>query len=479
MEKAKQHFLDIFFNPNNIAVVGATKNPQKMNFHLVRNLVNLKFPGRIYPVNPNADEILGLKAYPSLESIEDDVDLVVTAVPAVATMGVIEDCVRKAVKGVVIVSGGFSEIGWEGRGVQDEMHRLLRERGIRAVGPNSLSPINTSNNLAIGFGPIERLKRGGVSFIFQSGLYNPRLDWIFSEFNLGISKLADLGNKMDINEVDTLEYLAEDPDTKVIAMHLESVAGDGKRLMQLIEDTTREKPVVVIKSGRTPAGAEAASSHTGAMMGASDAVFDVMLRQSGAIRAQGLEEFFDFAKAFDFFPPLRGNRIAVAALSGGEGVIATDWCCREGLSIAKMSPETVDKLQAVSPPWGIPSNPFDLGVSMQFHPMDEVLKVFFESMADDPNVDCIALQLEMIGTLLLAGIDEFPSLLSILREKGKPFTIWMVGRNPQERELVEKLESNHIPVYTSSERAAKAFSALYRYNIMQRGASKSKGKQMR
>jgi len=167
------------------------------------------------------------------------------------------------VKGVVIVAGGFSEVGDKGIKLQAEIARLLRESGIRAIGPNSLSPINTSNNLVIGFSPHEKLTRGGLSFIFQSGLYEPRLDWILLKFNLGINKLIDLGNKMDINEVDALEYLAQDPETKVIAIHLESIAGNGREFQRLLKDTSKKKPIVVLKSGRTPAGSKAALSHTG------------------------------------------------------------------------------------------------------------------------------------------------------------------------------------------------------------------------
>ena len=162
-----KHFLDLFFNPASVAVVGASANPSSMNFSLVSNLVNLKFPGRVYPVNPNASEILGMRAYPSLKDIDDGVDLVVSAVPAAATPGVMKDCVEKGVKGVVLVSGGFSEIGDEGRKTQDEMARLLRGAGIRAIGPNALSPINTSKNLAISFHSHQGLPKGKLSFVFQ------------------------------------------------------------------------------------------------------------------------------------------------------------------------------------------------------------------------------------------------------------------------------------------------------------------------
>ncbi|GAH30512.1 unnamed protein product, partial [marine sediment metagenome] len=187
MSGVKQHFLDLFFYPESVAVVGASENAKTANFYLVSNLVNLKFPGKIYPINPSTEEILGLKAYPDLKSIEGDIDLAVISVPASKTLDIVRDCVAKRVKGLTIVAGGFSETGTKGRGAQDEILSLLTESGIRAIGPNALSPINTSNNLVIGFGPVDKLPQGHLSFIFQSGLYQPRLNWLVSSFNLHLS----------------------------------------------------------------------------------------------------------------------------------------------------------------------------------------------------------------------------------------------------------------------------------------------------
>lgn len=465
---AKQHFLDLFFNPRNIAIVGASRNPLAFNFNLVGNLVKLGFSGEIYPVNPNADEILGIKAYPSLKDIEGDIDLVVSAIPARLTLDITKECVEKKVKGVVLVSGGFSEIGEQGGRMQDEIAYLLKQNGIRAIGPNALSPINSLNNLVVSFHPVEKLRRGSLSFIFQSGMYEPRLNWILSDFHLGISKLIDLGNKMDINEVDALEYLAEDPDTKVIAIHLENVKGDGRKFMQLLKNTSRKKPIVVLKSGRTAAGAKAAASHTGSIVKESDAVFDAALRQAGVIRAQNLEDFFDFAKAFEFLSLPRNNRIVVATLPGGEGVIATDICQQDGLSMAKLSQITFDKVKAVFPPWEIPLNPFDLGVCLQFHQFNEVYDVFLESMLDDENVDCLAVQLPPTGSLFES--EEFCKPFLLAKGSGKPIVVWWPVMNGSVQAAVEKLELNGVPVYPSAARAIKALSVVYKYKIMQGGA---------
>ncbi len=466
---AKRHFLDSFFNPRSVAIVGASRSPMSFSFNLCANLVNLGFSGEVYPVNPNADEIVGLKAYASLRDIEGDIDLVVSAVPAHGTLGIMHECVEKKVKGVVIVSGGFSEEGEHGDKIQDEGAYLLKRNGVRAIGPNALSPINSSNNLAVSFVPIEKLARGGVSFVFQSGLYEPRLNWIVSDFHVGISKLIDLGNKMDINEVDALEYLAEDPDTEVIAIHLETVKGDGREFAQLLENTSRNKPIVVFKAGRTAAGVKAAASHTGSMARGSDAVFDAVLRQSRAVLAQTLEDFFDFAKAFEFLTPPKGNRIAVASLTGGEGVIATDICQRIGFSMATPNERTFTKLKAVFPAWEIPLNPFDLGVCVQFHPFDEVYSVFLESMLDDENVDCVVVGVPPFGPLLTT--DEALAAFSLGKKKGKPVVLWPHAMSASLYAAVEKLESSGVPVFPSAARAIKALSVVYGYKTVGDGAT--------
>jgi len=464
----KHNSLEILFNPKSVAIVGASRNPSTPNYNLLANLVRLKFQGRLYPVNPNVQEIEGMKAYPSLKSIEGEIDMVVSSVPAAATLDVIKDCVEKRVKAVVIVSGGFSEVGRDGRRAQEEIALLLKQAGIRAIGPNCLSPVNTSNNLAIGFDPHEKLNRGSTSLILQSGFYEPRLEWIFWDLNLGISKLIDLGNKIDINEVDALEYLASDPTTKVIAMHLESIAGDSKRFLDLLKETSKIKPIVVLKSGRTEAGAAAASSHTGAIVKGSPILFDTALTQAGAVRAYTLEEFFDFAKVFEFLAPqkLTGNRIAIACLSGGEGAIVTDMCHERGFSLAKVNSETYVKLQEVGPPWKVPPNPFDIGVCGQFHPM-EVYQAFFDAMTDDTNVDCIAAQLPTFRNISLPDNILKIFLEPFFRARGKkPVAIWLLEEAQRYRTPIQLLEANRVPVYPTADRAIKALSALHRYTSM-------------
>jgi acyl-CoA synthetase (NDP forming) len=292
--------------------------------------------------------------------------------------------------------------------------------------------------------------------------------------HLNLNKLIDLGNKMDINEVDALEYFKQDPTTEVICIHMESIAGDGRRFFRLLKEITPQKPAIVLKSGRTPAGAKAASSHTGAIIKSTDIVFDTALRQAGAIRVQGLDEFFDLAKVFEYYPPLAGNRIAIASFSGGEGVITTDFCHFNGLTLAEPTSESVKKLHTIFPSWEIPANPFDTGVSSQFRPGIDVVSVFAETLADDPNVDCLAIQ--MGGPPQLAGmapLERTEKLVTFYRDvvrRGKAIALWTTDPRST-KDMVDALEAARIPVYPSAERAVRALGALYRYNVVREQAS--------
>jgi len=462
MKNSSEHFLHGFLHPESIAIVGASTNPLSVNHVLMTNLLGVGFKGRVYPVNPKAQEILGLKAYPNVTSIEDTVDLVVVSVPYKNTINVLKDCIEKGIKRVVITAGGFSEAGEEGKRIQKEMANILKTNDIRAIGPNALSPINTSTNLAIGFYPIQGLKKGGLSLIFQSGLYEPRMNRMFSDLNLGLNKLIDLGNKMDINEVDALSYLASDPETRVIGIHLESLEGDGREFLRLIHETSKHKHIVVLKSGRTETGASVASSHTGVIVQGSDLVFDAALRQFGAIRANTIEEFFDLSRALERFGSLlmRGKRIALATFPGGEAVISTDLCQQAGLSVARVEEKARMRLSTVFPPWEVLSNPLDLGICTQFHDIRLVFKTFIKSMIEDLNVDAIALEV-----IEIAVHREVLEDFHLAVDAGKPIVVWVPEVRAGTSEALEWLEAQKIPVFPSAPNAMKALSALYRSSI--------------
>jgi acyl-CoA synthetase (NDP forming) len=461
MDEGRHHFLHKFLYPDSVAIIGASRNPLRPNYNLVANLVNLGYRGKIYPVNPEANELLGLKTYPDLKSIDGPIDLAVVSVAYNLTPTLLKECIEKGVQRVTLVAGGFSEAGEEGRRVQKEMADLLKQNGVRAIGPNALSPINTSISLAISFHPITRMKSGGLSLIFQSGLYEPRLEWLFSDFNLHLCKLIDLGNKMDVNEVDALTYLSRDPHTRVIGIHLESIEGNGREFLRLIRETSRQKHIVVLKTGRTEAGAQMAASHTGVIVRGNDLVFDAALKQAGAIRAHHIEEFFDLVRALERFGDLRfkGDRLAIATLPGGEAVVVTDLSHQSGFTIPRFKEETRKKLKPVFPPWDISGNPFDLGVSLQFHDPRKVYHTLLEAIVEDPGVDALAIQFP--PRILDAPREFFQPFARAIRAR-KPIVLWFAGVPPGRHASLEWLEDQKIPVFPSPEKALQALLALHR-----------------
>lgn len=456
----QDHFLHRFFHPESVAVIGASRNPTRIGHHLLANLVRLGFRGRIYPIHPEPGEMLGLKTYPSIKDLPEVVDLAVIGVSNEITPALLEECARKGVKRAVLVAGGFSETGEKGRSTQLAMKNLLGSFGMRAVGPNALSPINSRNGLAVSFHPIERIQPGGLCLIFQSGLYEPRLEFLLGPFGLRLHKLLDLGNKMDVNEVEALSYMAGDPDTRVIGIHLESAEGGARQFFQVLRKASQKLPVVVLKSGRTEAGVRAAASHTGVMAGGNDTIFDAAIRQAGAIRAQGIEDFFEISKGLERLSrfSMKGPRVALATLPGGEGVIVTDLCEIMGLSPARISASSLEKLKPVFPGWEVGGNPFDLGVCVQFHNPAKVYEAYLEAMLNDPQVDAVAVMLPRWAARLP---EEFLQPFEQVTTGQKPVVVWVPGMHGGEHSSLKWLEDRGIPVFPSPERAIRSLAALH------------------
>ncbi|MCX6007720.1 MAG: CoA-binding protein [Chloroflexi bacterium] len=455
------HFLKRFLYPESVAIIGATSNKFAVNYHLVENLVNLGYKGKIYPVHPKLDEVLGIKTFKTFNDIGEYVDLVVISIAARNVLEIIKNLPADKIGGVVLVTGGFSEIGEEGKKIQDEIARIFKEKEIRVIGPNALSPINSSNKFAVSFFTMAGLPSGNVSFIFQSGMYEPRFNWIMMDFHLGVAKLIDLGNKMDINEVDALEYLSQDPETKVICIHLESIKGGGRRFFDLLKQTTPRKPVIVLKGGRTEAGAKAAMSHTGSLLQGSDIVFQTALRQAGAIQVDTLDDFLYLAKAFSYLPIPKGNRVALATFPGGEAVLATDAVYQNGLVMAKPGQSSYEKLRKTFPAWEIALNPYDFGIIYTFSAFNNNHGAFIEAMADDENVDCIAVQLAPWGFNIDPVRFCTPFLTAAL--KGKPLVVWPPHMLRFDTEIITWLEAHSIPVFPSGAICIKCLSALNKY----------------
>ncbi len=454
--------LDVFFFPKSVAVIGASKKPGKVGHELLRNLLKF-FRGKVYPINPTATEILGLKSYPSIQSLPEKVDLAVVVVPAPKVPEVAEEAGRAGVKGLIVISGGFKEVGPEGARLEERLKEIVKKYGMRLIGPNCLGVYVPKSGMNTLFLPDERQgfpKHGNIAFISQSGAFGSVvLDWAAMR-GIGISKFVSYGNKADVDDADLLTYLREDPDTRVITMYIEGV-DDGRTFFNTLKETTPVKPVVVLKAGRTSAGARAAASHTGSLAG-SDKVFDAVFKQTGTIRAVGMEDLFDMGMALAKQPPARGGRVAILTVGGGSGVMTADALASLGLMVPKLSDETVSKLRRVLLPIASPYNPVDVTGSAR----DEHLLNAAEILIRSGEVDAMI----WLPYYIVPGVTpeinrKFVSLLKALfRELGQPIPVVGVATGGEyTTKYAREAEELGIPMYLSPERAALAVKALTDY----------------
>jgi acetate---CoA ligase (ADP-forming) len=461
--------LKCFFEPKSVAIVGASRNPLKFGHSLLENLLDLEFKGKIYVVNPNADEILGLKAYPRVDSIDEDVELVVIIVPALKVPEVLKDCSKKHVKGVVICSSGFRETGEMGQNLENEVLAIAKKTGIRVIGPNTTGIVNTSNNFTTSFVALPKLKRGNVAFIAQTGLFAAAAFWwIVSKQPFGISKIVGLGNKCDVDDAEVLEYLAEDQDTRVIAIYMEGVK-EGRKLFEVFKKVAKKKPIIVLKSGRSPAGMKASLSHTGSLA-VKDEIFDAVCKQTGVIRVNGdLEELLDITKAFALQPLPKGNKVAIITVSGAGGVMAADECAKHGLELATLSDETLSQIRCRMPPWAVVNNPVDVEPLFEVVGPEESIRIALAATSEDSNVDSVLVLFVAVPRL----IPIFNAKNIIIHRLEKPLEQkTMLTQFIGFKETVElwttQLEEENIPVYSSIERCVKALGHLWKYELNQK-----------
>lgn len=349
-----KHFESIF-SPESVAVIGASNDLEKWGGG-VFNSVRRAAIDRIYPVNKSADEIQGIKAYPSVRDIPDTVEFAVIVVPFPAVPDIVKDCVAKGVKAALIITAGLGEVGGEGLRLQEEIVRTAREGGMRLIGPNCMGHFNTGakfSTVRMGM-PIEP---GEIGIISESGGFSAHILQIGTEMGMGFSKFVSTGNEADLHFEDFVEYFAQDDATKVITAYIEGLR-EGRRFFEMAKKFTRDKPMVVVKVGKTEAGARAARSHTSAIAG-SDLVYDAMFKQAGVIRVNEVEELFDVASALLSQPLPKGNRVGILTFGGGFGCVASDACEKLGLEVAPLSGYTIEKLNAVLPDRWPHANPVD------------------------------------------------------------------------------------------------------------------------
>ncbi len=436
------------FYPRGVAVIGST-GTGKMGYELIRQVLRGGYTN-VYAVNPKAQGVFDVPGFTAVEAIPTPIDLAVVASPARTVPAVLEDCGRAGVRAAVIITSGFSEVGnTEG---EEALMTVARRYGMRIVGPNCAGIVNTTAHL---FASLETHPPAGpTAFISQSGaLGGMVLSWA-EEQGLGISKFVSYGNRADLDEIELLPYLAEDPDTKVVALYIESVR-DGPAFMQAVETLTRHKPLVVIKGGRSRAGRRATLSHTGSMAG-EDAVYDAVLRQCGAIRVETVEEMFDLCKGFANLPPVepRGEtlRLAIVTNSGGPGVLATDRAEQEGLDVAEPSPTLLAQLRDRLPPYAATRNPVDLTVQGTGEEYRDVLTAMLHDEYD------AALAID-ISPPYLDALPLARGVVEAAQATGKPIVAnFMVGRIVAEG--VAHLRAHGIPNYTTGERAVTVLARM-------------------
>ncbi|MFW9910639.1 MAG: acetate--CoA ligase family protein, partial [Candidatus Thorarchaeota archaeon] len=352
----RQAGIDVLFTPKSIAVIGASSTKGKLGNDVIRNLIDSGYEGRIYPVNPKGGEILGKKVFKSVADISGAIDVAVIVIPAKYVLEAVVDCGKKGVRALVIITAGFKEVGHEGQSLEQKIIELAEKYNMVVQGPNCLGIINTHAPYNASFSSGTPSK-GTIAFASQSGaLMTGILDWSLME-KIGFSKFVSLGNKAQLDEADFIEAFGRDPDSTFILLYIESVV-DGPKFMKACRNVVQHKPIFVVKSGVSAAGARAASSHTGSLAG-SDMAYDVAFRQSGVSRAKSMAALFDVANVFDDMHLPAGNRVAIVTNAGGPGIITTDACEANGLEVSTLSPATAEHLRMNLPPAASVYNPID------------------------------------------------------------------------------------------------------------------------
>jgi len=445
--------LEVFSCPRAVAVIGASRDQEKLGYGVLSNIIQCGYPGRVYPINPKADEILGLKCYPRVLDVADPIDLAIIVIPNKYVASSLEECGQKGIKGAVIISAGFREAGLEGVRMERELVAIAKSYGMRIIGPNCLGVIDTicplDASFAAGMPP-----QGKIAFMSQSGaLCTAILDWALAA-EIGFSRFVSLGNKADLDEVDLLAAWENDPHSKVILTYIEGLS-EGRKFMEVARRVTQRIPVIAVKSGSTDAGSRAVSSHTGSLAGSARA-YESAFRQSGVLRAESIEHLFDYSLAFAYQPVLRGGRIAIVTNAGGPGVMATDALEQEGLSLASLNRETIDFLHDHLPAAANIYNPIDV---LGDAPTDRYV-LALEAALQDENVDGVIV---MLAPQVMTQVEETAEAVGrIVARYDKPVLGCFMGQ-AKIGPGIKVLNQYKVPNYPFPERAVGALKAMLEY----------------
>jgi len=446
--------LEKFFDPGSVAIVGASQKKGKVGFEIVASLIEAGYKGKIFPVNHKAETLKGLKCYPDLDSIGQVPDLVIIVIPAKAVPAIMQQCAGIGIKSVIIITAGFKETGKQGQKLEREVIQIAKQSGIRVIGPNCLGVIVPANNLNASFGGDLPLA-GATGYLSQSGALLAAILDMANANGIGFSKLISIGNKADIDELDIMKSLGSDPNTKVIAGYLESIE-NGNAFIRQAEEISHSKPILLIKSGGTSAGAKAASSHTGSLAGAETA-YEAVFERSGIIRCNSIKEQFDYAQAFANQPLPEGASVAVITNAGGLGIMAADAVERQGLTFAKLADKTVEKLASRLPPAANLYNPVDiLGDALA-----DRYEFALDTVLDDPNVDIVLILLT--PQAMTESTATAKAIVRVSQQKAqKPVLACFLGAG-KVKEGIKVLQSGKIPRYDSPESAVSTIKVMGDY----------------
>ncbi|GAP14849.1 acyl-CoA synthetase [Longilinea arvoryzae] len=456
--------LNGLLRPKSIAVVGASATPGKIGFTVIDNLIKSGFEGAIYPINPTAPEILGLKAYPSVLNVEGSIDAAVITVPAKFCLSVVEECGKKGVKGVIIITSGFSEVG--NRDLENQIVAVAKQYGVRILGPNIVGTLSNSDKMNASFAPFLPLP-GKAALISQSGALLIALDAASYTRRVGFDKLVSIGNMSDVNFADVINLLDDDPKTTCISLYIEGFK-DGREFIEASRKSS--KPIIALKSGVSAHGAAAAASHTGSLAGAAK-VYGAAFQQSGVIQASDLNNLFDRTLALSLQPPMKGDNLVIITNGGGVGVLATDAAERYGLPLKFVPAEVQTELKKHMPEFGSAKNPVDLtGMAGNEWYADSVRFALAHSWTDGMVV--LYCETAMTNPMEIAqGIKKAVDEAGV---KDKPVTVSFVGGERSE-EAMRWLVENGIPAYNAPDIAVNAMAALREYSRMKAMATESLG----
>lgn len=463
---SRKSVLNLFFEPQSVAVVGSLREGYFGGYVVIKTMLNAGFTGKIFPVNPSYQEVFGLKVYPSIKEIPDKIDLALIMINRRSVPNVMMECAGKGIKAVIVVADGFAERDEEGAKLQNEILKIARGSGIRIIGPNTAGIANSANGLIPD--PYEpgykTVKPGAVAICAQTGMINPQA-FPYADLHYGVSKICDYGNKCDVNESDLLEYLENDPATKVITMYLESIQ-EGQRFLDISRKVSAQKPILILKSGRTKEGAKVSASHTGALA-VDDQIFSAACKQAGIIRLEKFREFFEIPKIFSLQPLPKGNRLGIVTFTGGVGVLAIDEGAKYGLTVPKLSLEIAKKLNAIYP--GLGKTIVDIGPPMAVNNYMTIYSDILKTVLEEDQIDCL---FNVIWTSPFKEfVEEYLTFYKSLHGYDrKTIATWIYGPSiPLIYEMSGRMEEMGFPVFSDLEMAIKALGIAYQYSSRKKG----------